>query len=202
MYDITLKEAAAPNATMALQTERTASTDTVADDGKKVNVDSADSLKNLKHSLEDTSYLDDFWDQFDGFDETVKSSASILEEGAKALQGQSVDEKAVRKIARTIKGEYHSNIDTNTLADNLTKVFAYMQKQPKANYEDMLRVMNEVATPVVEQSSNYDPAEMETYQTFKKAVRDYKIALNEEQKAEVASVYDPMIIFERACLEL
>lgn len=189
VYDITLKEAAAPNATMALQTERTASTDTVADDEKKVNTDSTDSLKNLKHSLEDTSYLDDFWDQFDGFDETVKSSASILEEGAKALQGQSVDEKAVRKIARTIKGEYHSNIDTNTLADNLTKVFAYMQEQPKANYEDMLRVMNEVATPVVEQSSNYDPAEMETYQSFKKAVRDYKITLNEEQKAEVASVY-------------
>lgn len=189
VYDITLKKAAAPNATSALTTERTASTDTVADDGEKVNTDSTDSIKDLKHSLNDTSYLDDFWDGFDGFDETVKSSASILEEGAKALQGQSVDENAVRKIARTVKDEYHSSVNTNTLADNLTKVFAYMQEQPKANYEDMLRVMNEVATPVIEQSTNYDLAELETYQTFKKQLRDYRITLNDEQKAEVANVY-------------
>ncbi len=81
----------------------------------------------LKYSLTDVPDLDLFWEAADMYDDAISSSASILEEGAKAMQGKTVDTKLVRKIAHKMKQEYRSTIELDTLTDNLVKVFSYMQ---------------------------------------------------------------------------
>ena len=144
----------------------------------------------IRFSLSDAADLDDYWQENDGFDDTIKNAASILEEGAAVMKEKEVDVEAVRKIARQMKREYQSNIDLPTFTGNLVKVFSYLQTQDKVNYTDMLRVMNEVALPVVEESMDYDVAAEEQYQNFRKKLKSYQIKLNEQQKAEVVNLYD------------
>ncbi len=135
--------------------------------------------KDLKYSLINVPDLELFWEVADMYDDAISSSASILEEGAKAMQGKDVDIKLVRKIAQKMKQEYQSSVNLDTLADNLVKVFSYMQTQDKVNYADMVRVMNEVALPVIKESTGYDPPEMEVYEDFKREVRATSIRLVE-----------------------
>lgn len=144
----------------------------------------------LKFSLSDTADLDEYWQEYDGFDDTIEKAASILEEGAAVMKEKEVDVDAVRKIARKMKQEYQSNIDIQTFTDNLVKVFSYLQTQDKVNYTDMLRVMNEVALPVVEESMDYEETAVQQYENFRQKLKSYKIKLNEQQKAEVANLYD------------
>lgn len=164
-------------------------------------VDSIPSTNNvvkneLRYSLTDTSDLDYLWES-DSFYDITASSASILEEGAKVLQGKEVDRQLVHKIAWRIKQDYRSKINLETLTDNLVKVFSYMQTQEKANYEDMVRVMSEVAQPVLEESNDYDPAEVQQYQEFKKKLKSTRIKLSDQQKKEVAYYYDSYENFRR-----
>lgn len=153
--------------------------------------------KGIRHQLNGTSDLDFLWESYDGFDDVVKNSASILEQGAKEMQGKEVNRKLVHKIAWHIKQDYRSGIDLETLTDNLVKVFSYMQTQEKANYEDLVRVMNEVAQPVLEESNSYDPDEQKQYSEFKKNLKSIRIKLSERQKAEVAEYYDSYENFRR-----
>lgn len=143
----------------------------------------------IRYSLSETSDLDYFWESYDGFDDVIGSSASILEEGAEALKGKEVDTEIVGKIAWKIKKDYASKINRDVLKDNLIKVFSYMQTQEKANYEDMIRVMNEVAMPVIEESTDYNPDELQRYQTFKRNIKGLRIKLSDQQKEEVAYYY-------------
>ncbi len=84
--------------------------------------------------------------------ESIREAASILEEGNEALKGHPVNQTLIRRMASSLLREYDSAYDRNTFASNLEKVFSYMQTQESVDFQDMLRVMQEVATPVVEAS--------------------------------------------------
>lgn len=151
----------------------------------------------LRHSLSDTTDMFDFFMELSDSNNTVDNTASILEAGAKAMQGKEVNVDSVKAIARKMKSEYKSKINVDTLADNLVKVFSYMQTQEKADYQDMLQIMTEVAMPVIEASTHVDEVQQENYMTFKKILRDMPICLSEQQKNEVAHYYDSYENFRR-----
>lgn len=151
----------------------------------------------LRYSLNDVIDLSDFWFDNDNLEGTIGNAASILEEGTKQLQGKEVDSVTVRKIARNMAKEYKSKIDVDVFASNLEKVFSYLQTQEKANYDDMIRIMTEVAMPVIEESTHVDEVQQETYKTFKKNLREMSIRLSNQQKDEVAHYYDSYENFRR-----
>lgn len=129
--------------------------------------------------------------------ESIKETASILEEGNDLLKGQTVDRRLVRKIASELRKDFASTYDADTFASNLEKVFAYMQTQETVNYQDMLQVMQEVASPVVEASTDTIGLP-EDYQAVTDALKTYRIALNKEQKAEVISAFGSYQAFKNA----
>lgn len=152
----------------------------------------------LKSESEDTSVrfsmeIDDLWEEV--FNEQYGDTASILEEGMEALKGQEVDRKKVDKIAIALKKEYGSTINTKMFADMMEKAFAYMQTGEHVNYNDMMRVMDEIARPVIEEATT---AKSEDYDKFVAALKGYKIKLNDKQMAEVRNAYDSYASFKKA----
>lgn len=116
--------------------------------------------------------------------------ASIIQEGFEALKSVTVNDTLVRKVAYQIKKDYKSSYDLDTLTKNLTRVFAYMKEHgSNLQYEDMVRVVQEVATPVIEQSTEKDAWEQNMYQSFRKYFKGKTIRLSEEQRKEVAFYY-------------
>lgn len=124
------------------------------------------------------------------YSDTEKEMGSIIEDGFKALGNVSIDDKTMRKIASEVKQEYKSTYNAKELADNLTKVFAYLKDTKNVSYEDMVRIVQEIAMPVIEESTDVDSVEADVYSSFRKTLKGQKIRLNEAQKKEVAHYYD------------
>lgn len=124
------------------------------------------------------------------YSDTEKEMSSIIEDGFKSIKNVTIDEKTMRKIASEVKQEYKSTYNAKELADNLTKVFAYLKDTKNVSYEDMVRIVQEIAMPVIEESTDVDSVEADVYNSFRKTLRGQKIRLNEAQKKEVAHYYD------------
>ena len=148
-------------------------------------------------AIEDARFsldIDDAWEEI--FNETYADTASILEEGMEALKGQEVDSDKIRRIAIDLKKEYGSTINTKMFADMMEKAFAYMQTTDHVNYNDMMRVMQEIATPVIEEATSVEGSE--AYNNFVNALKGYQIKLNDKQMQEVKNAYGSYVDFKRA----
>ena len=153
-------------------------------------------IEGLRFSLE----VDDFFDIFGGEDTGFESGASILEEGMEALKHQKVDTTKVRSVAHKIRKEFGSTMNFNTLVDNLEKVFAYMQTSDHVNYNDMMRVLYEVATPVIDQATTLTGKE--EYDAFVNAMKGYSVRLTDAQKQEVIGLFGTYGQFRRMMMPL
>ena len=133
----------------------------------------------------------------DEYSKEELDSASIIEEGFASLQNVTVDKKVMHKLAYKLKQEYKSDYSIDDLTNNLTNIFAYLKDHPDANYQDMVRIMSEVARPVIEESTDVDTWEKAVYDSFRSYFKGKTIRLNREQMAEVAHYYGSFENFRR-----
>lgn len=140
-----------------------------------------------KYSIDiDDSFLDALYGEPS---EHETEMSSIIQEGFESLKNVEVNERMMHKIAYAIKKENKSTYDIDKLTSNLTKVFAYLKEHQNADYNDMIRIVQEVAKPVIEESTDVDPYEQQAYKDVRDYVKGLDIRLNDEQKAEVAYYY-------------
>lgn len=142
---------------------------------------------NIRYSIDiDDSYFDALYNEPS---EHETEMSSIIQEGFESLKNVEVNERMMHKIAYAIKKENKSTYDIDKLTANLTKVFAYLKEHQNADYNDMIRIVQEVAKPVIEESTDVDPYEQQAYKDVRDYVKGLNIRLNDEQKAEVAYYY-------------
>ncbi len=140
-----------------------------------------------KYSIDiDDSFFDALYNEPS---EHETEMSSIIQEGFESLKNMEVNERMMHKIAYAIKKENKSTYDIDKLASNLTKVFAYLKEHKNADYNDMIRIVQEIAKPVIEESTDVDPYEQQAYKDVRDYVKGLDIRLNDEQKAEVAYYY-------------
>ena len=128
--------------------------------------------------------------------DTKKSLIEVLRSGNEILKNSDIDKFAVRRIAREIKEQYHSNIDVNELAENLEKVFRYAQGQNYIDYDDLATVISEVAAPVIDGSVTKVGAE--EFKQFKNVLQGVTYNLDSKQEAEVISAFGSWGNFRKA----
>ena len=128
--------------------------------------------------------------------DTKKSLIEVLRSGNEILKHSDIDKTAVRRIAREIKEQYHSNIDVNELSENLAKVFRYAQVQNYIDYDDLATVISEVASPVIDGSVTKVGAE--EFKQFKNALQGVTYNLDSKQEAEVVSAFGSWGNFRKA----
>lgn len=133
----------------------------------------------------------------DTYTEQEQGDASIVQQGFESLKNVTVDEKLMSRIAYAIKKDYQSAYDKEQLTENLTRVFAYLKDTQNVQYEDMVRIVREIAKPVLEQSTDINEYEKQMYDDFRDYFKGKKIALTEEQTAEVAHYYGSYENFRR-----
>lgn len=134
---------------------------------------------------------------FGGDNNKVRNEgAKILELGAEALKNQEVDRKAVRKIASDLRARYGSRYNLTAFTDNMERVFAYAQSGDFVNYRDLMKVLEEVARPVIEEAGEL--VGQERYDEFMGQMKGYTIALTPNQKKEVISIFGSYQNFRNA----
>ena len=143
--------------------------------------------------------VDDGSESYRATMDLINESARILQDGI-AAAGKLKDFNVTRDMAQAMAAhylnKYSATFNEDTLTNNLFNIFAYMQNTEDVNYQDMIRLMQEVCKPVIATSQKIDKELMKQYNEFRKFVRSYHIKLNEEQKAEIANVYDSFRTFK------
>ena len=129
--------------------------------------------------------LDEIW----ALDEQ-KQAAGIVQKGFESLQNVQINDKIINKVAKNIIKEYGSTYDVSDLQHNLKNIFAYLKDTQNVSFEDMTKVMQEVAKPVLEQSTQIDESQKQDYEEFKGYLSKYKIKLNKSQREAVEYTYD------------
>jgi len=142
--------------------------------------------EDIRYSLDVEDWEADFFAEMTS---EQKEVSKILTEGLKSLDNIEVNKKITDKIAREIKAEYKSRINTKTLSDSLQKIFAYMLDSGSPGYADIVEIMKEVGRPVIEQATEVNQAEKQMYDHLMETLKTYKIRLNDSQKAEVANTF-------------
>lgn len=141
--------------------------------------------QDIRYSLDLPNYSEEVDDLLFG-----EELSPMLKQGAELLKDQEVDRVSVERVAKDIIKQTSSEYDPKKLADNLEKVFAYMQSQGEVSYNDLSNIMVEVARPVVEESRMVDPEEQRRYEEFVGYLKSLSgVRLSEKQKEEVRNVY-------------
>lgn len=132
----------------------------------------------------------------------VQNTAKILQEGVNAvgdIKKANVSKDMCLTLASHYLQTYSASYDKNMLADNLYKIFAYIQKSSdNINYEDMVRVMQEVCKPVIETSQMIDQDSVQQYRDFCKTLKDNPIRLSNGQVAAVEEAYGSLERFKES----
>lgn len=132
---------------------------------------------------------------------TIKNTASILEEGfetLKQLKGEKanyISKKEAEALAKKYKQQYNSNMSVDAIRERLESVFAYIQTNG-VSYDDMLRTMKDISLPVLEDAANDSEwaAQNKEYTDYAKNI---KIKLSDKQKKEIAYQYGSVSNFKR-----
>ena len=170
---------------------------TVRDKNQIKNVDNKTPTDNsdIRRDIGIDDYVTDQELWSDHYD-TKKSLIEVLRSGNEILKHSDIDKTAVRRIAREIKEQYHSNIDVNELSENLAKVFQYAQGQDYIDYDDLATVISEVASPVIDGSVTKVGAD--EFKQFKNALQGATYNLDSKQEAEVVSAFGSWGNFRKA----
>lgn len=163
---------------------------------KSINNENPTSSNDIRYALElgDPIEFEEAEHREVGFTGGRNSAASILAEGMEALKNQKVDTGKIHKLAEKIKADYKSRYDLDTLEDNLTKAFAYMQSQEFVNYDTMMSIINDIARPVIETSE--DVVGEKDFVEFIRNIKKQKISLTDEQKTSVIKTFGSYSNFE------
>lgn len=120
----------------------------------------------------------------------MDSMKTILTSVNNVMKGQKVSESTINKIAEELKDYAKSDIPTKQLADNLYKIFDWMQNSKDVNYEDAIKFIAESVSQVYDYTVDKDTQEYKNYEDLKKYIQSYKaIKLDDLQKKEVTSYY-------------
>ena len=156
-----------------------------------------DKFPGERHSVVVDDFFGDSYGMEDSYTQmTLAGAGSILEDGAKALKGKTVDEKLIRGIASELRNKYGSTYDLNTFAENLRKVFAYAQGSDSVDYNDLMNLVREVAQPVIDEATQ--KVGQEEYDAFLAAIGNQKIRLTDRQKDAVREIFGSYPNFQRA----
>lgn len=145
--------------------------------------------------------VDDGSESYRATMDLINESARILQDGI-AAAGKLKDFNVTRDMAQAMAehylNKYSATFDEDTLTNNLFNIFAYIQNTEDVNYQDMIRLMQEVCKPVIATSQKIDKELMKQYKGFQKLVRSFHIRLNKAQKQEIESVYGKFESFKVA----
>lgn len=161
--------------------------------------DNQDIRYSLSNDFVDFTEMDMFQPDANGqFAE--EEMASILEEGAAVLKDVPIDKKVIGSIARKMTKFYGSSYSSQSLADNLEKVFAYAKDSDLSNARDLARVVKEVAIPVIEAAENKTGGQ--DLQAAKQALSGFNLDLTDRQRQEVMHAFGSYVNYKREMKKL
>ena len=120
--------------------------------------------------------------------EALKQANDLLEQQFKLTDKDAVRTEDIKKVARNILKEYGSKYPSETLERNLSKLYQYIRGAGQVDGQAITEAATSMGKSILEKSVQKDTELTEHYKDLRKQIKDTKIAITDQDKADLASV--------------
>lgn len=120
--------------------------------------------------------------------EALKQANDLLEQQFKLTDKDAVQTEDIKKVARNILKEYGSKYSSEILERNLSKLYQYIRGAGQVDGQAITEAATSMGKSILEKSVQKDTELTEHYKDLRKQIKDTKIAITDQDKADLASV--------------
>lgn len=120
--------------------------------------------------------------------EALKQANDLLEQQFKLTDKDAVRTEDIKKVARNILKEYGSKYSSEILERNLSKLYQYIHGAGQVDGQAITEAATSMGKSILEKSVQKDTELTEHYKDLRKQIKDTKIAITDQDKADLASV--------------
>lgn len=118
----------------------------------------------------------------------LKQANDLLEQQFKLTDKDAVRTEDIKKVARNILKEYGSKYSSEILERNLSKLYQYIRGAGQVDGQAITEAATSMGKSILEKSVQKDTELTEHYKDLRKQIKDTKIAITDQDKADLASV--------------
>lgn len=93
----------------------------------------------------------------------------------------------IRKACGKVLKEYNSKAKLETVASNVTKLFEYVRSGDRIAWDEASEAATAIGRSILEQAQQKDTALTEQYKDLRKQIKDTKILITDQDKADLAA---------------
>ena len=117
--------------------------------------------------------------------QTLRDANALLEKQFELTPQSAVRQQDVEKVAKGLLKEYNSKYKPDTLVKNLDKLYAYIRSAEHVNSAELTEAATSIAKSILNQSEHLDTELTQQYKDVRKQIKDTKITLSEQDKADM-----------------
>lgn len=155
---------------------------------KLMNVNGVNQLEKIRLQLEDVddTVTDRRIEALLYENQTLKDAKELLEKQFTLTSKSALRQQDVEKVAKGLIREYSSSYKPDTLTKNLDKLYEYIRSAEHVDGAEVTEAAASIAKSILKQSSKIDTELMDQYKELRKQIRNTKIMISDQDKADMA----------------
>lgn len=149
------------------------------------------SVEGIRFQMED---MDDYLFYDDHYVKNIIKENQELKEANELLRKEftltakdELRQDDIQKACRKVLKEYNSKAKLETVASNVTKLFEYVRSGDRIAWDEASEAATAIGRSILEQAQQKDTALTEQYKDLRKQIKDTKIQITDQDKADLAA---------------
>lgn len=146
-------------------------------------------LKDVRFQLDDIDETDE--NRIEALiyaNKSLQEAYDLLEQQFKLTSKDAVRLEDIRKVSKEFLKKYNSKYSQEILEKNLSKLYSYIRGSDQIDGKAVTEAATSIAKSILKQSQQMDTELTEQYRDFRKQIRDTKISITDQDKADLAAV--------------
>lgn len=147
------------------------------------------SVENIRFQMED---IDEYTNEKDvkkllKENEDLKEANELLKKEFTLTAKEELRQDDIKKVCRKILKEYNSKAKLDPLVSNVTKLFEYVRTGENVDWDEFNNVATDIGKSILNKAEQKDTALTEQYKDLRKQIKDTKIMITDQDKADLAA---------------
>ena len=167
---------------------KTVSYDPEVEGSRKRAVNSVEGIRFQMEDMDDYLFCDNHYvKHIIKENQELKEANELLKKEFTLTAKDELRQDDIRKACGKVLKEYNSKAKLETVASNVTKLFEYVRSGDRIAWDEASEAATAIGRSILEQAQQKDTALTEQYKDLRKQIKDTKILITDQDKADLAA---------------
>lgn len=167
---------------------KTVSYDPEVEGSRNRAVNSVEGIRFQMEDMDDYLFYDNYYvKHIIKENQELKEANELLKKEFTLTAKDELRQDDIRKACGKVLKEYNSKAKLETVASNVTKLFEYVRSGDRIAWDEASEVATAIGRSILEQAQQKDTALTEQYKDLRKQIKDTKILITDQDKADLAA---------------